>query len=228
MDTLCRFLDDGRNIIQPAVYIHLWCFQQTTNRLSKSLLSFHSLTECDTISYFENHSKRSSWNVFKEHHDLLENLGIGELTEYTVQFSETFVCKIYNVHSTDFVDSSWHILFSRTVKPEELSPTSDALRYHLMGVHYQAMMWRNAHYAIPNLPDPLGNGWMGVMEDFILFSCHRVQSLKVFFDVISCGCNKQCANQRCKCRKSEMRCKSMCVCHHQRHYLDGTPCMDVM
>jgi uncharacterized LabA/DUF88 family protein len=223
---------------------HLWMMAGTSKRQryipvcdvfnklpkgsSTTLLPFHSLTGCDTTSFFANYTKRSSWNVFKEHHDLLKNVGIGELTEDTIQSAETFVCRIYNVHSADSVDSARHILFSRTGKSEAMSPTSDALRFHLMRVHYQAMVWRNAHCAIPNLPDPVGNGWMrsdGGLEP-ILMSLSPIP--EGCLDVISCGCNKQCVTQRCKCRKSGMTCTSMCACHHQGHYLDETPCMNVM
>ena len=67
------------------------------------LLAFHALAGCDTSSYIANHTKRSSWKIFKEHHGLLKNLGIGELTYDTIQSSETFVCRIYNVHRTDSI-----------------------------------------------------------------------------------------------------------------------------
>lgn len=73
------------------------------------------------------------------------NLGIGELTEETIRLSGTFVGRIYDVHKTD-----WHIL----------PPTSDALRFHLMQVRYQSMVWRNAHCAVPHeLPAPVNMGW---------------------------------------------------------------------
>ena len=55
--------------------------------------------------------------------------------------SETFVCRIYNLHRTDSIDAARHLLFSKTGNPE-YGPTSDALRFHLTRVHYQAMIWR--------------------------------------------------------------------------------------
>ena len=122
------------------------------------LLPFHALTGCDSTSYFANHTKRSSWKVFIEHHQLLNNLGIGDLTEETIRSSETLVCRIYDVHETDSVDAARHVLFSKTGKPEALSPTSDALRFHLMRVHYQTMVWRNAHCGVPELPAPVDMG----------------------------------------------------------------------
>ena len=129
-------------------------FNKLPSGSASSLLAFHALTGCDTTSYIANHTKRSSWKIFKEHHGLLKNLGIGELTDDTMQSSETFVCRIYNVHRTDSIEAARHLLFSRTGKPEAMAPTSDELCFHLKRVHYQSMIWRNAHCPIPELHAP--------------------------------------------------------------------------
>ena len=89
------------------------------------------------------------------HHQLLSNIGIGDLTAETQRSSEAFVCRIYDVHKTDSVDAARHILFSRTGKPDGMLLTSDVLHFHLLRVHFQAMVWRNAHYATPELPSAL-------------------------------------------------------------------------
>jgi len=130
-------------------------FSNLPKNSAPALLPFHALTGCDTTSYIVDHTKRSSWKVFKDHNKLLNNLGIGELTDETIKSSEAFVCRIYNVHQSDSVDAARHKLFCRTAKPEALSPTSDALHFHLMRVHYQTMTWINAHCATPKLPSPV-------------------------------------------------------------------------
>ena len=71
---------------------------QPTGSVS-TLLAFHALTGCDTTSYIANHSKRTSWRVFKEHRELLNGLGIGELTGQKIKSSEAFLCRLYNVES---------------------------------------------------------------------------------------------------------------------------------
>ena len=222
---------------------HLWMMSGTTkkrryipinavfNNLPRdsatTLLPFHALTGCDTTSYIANHTKRSAWKVFKEHHQLLINLGIGELTEETIRSSETFVCRIYDVHKTDSIDAARHILFSKTGKPEAMSPTSDALRFHLMRVHYQAMVWRNAHCAVPELPAPVDMGWKhdgdsGLQP--ILMSLSPIP--ESCLEMISCSCQKQCTTHRCKCRKSGLRCTAMCACQQQKE--DQTPCLNMV
>lgn len=90
---------------------------------------------------------------------VIRNLGIGELTDAIIKYSETFICMIYNAHRADSVDAARRILFCTTGKPETLPPTSDVLRFHLMRVHHQIMMWRNAPCATPDLPSPVQMGW---------------------------------------------------------------------
>ena len=156
-----------------------------------NLLPFRALTGCDATSYFANHTKKSSWKVFKEHHQLLQNLRIGELTQETIRSAEAFVCRIYDVQ-TDSVDAARHMLFTRTGKSEPseaLSPTSDALRFHLMHVHYQAMVWRNANCLIPQLPAPTDMGWKRVESGLqpIFISLNAIP--ESCSEMILCGCH---------------------------------------
>ena len=111
------------------------------NKLTRcSAALFHAFTVCHTTSYIANHTKRSSWKIFKVHLGFLKNLGIGELTEETLKYSETFVCRIYNVYITDSIDAERLLLFSKTWSQKQSPPTSDALRFHLTRLQYRAMM----------------------------------------------------------------------------------------
>ncbi len=112
------------------------------NDLVGNLLAFHALTGCDTTSYMANHSKQTSWTLFKEHYALLNGLGVGDITKETIQSVESFVCKIYKVPQTASVDTARHVLFLKGGKPEVLPPTKDSLKFHAMRTHYQALLWR--------------------------------------------------------------------------------------
>ena len=167
-------------------------FNKLPRGSTSSLLAFHALTGCDTTSYIANHTKRTSWKTFKEHHGLLKNLGIGELTDYTIQSSETFVCRIYNVNRTDSIDAARHLLFSKTGKPEAMASTSDALRFHLKRVHYQSMIWRNAHCPTPEQPAPSEMGWRLVDSELqpILMTLSPIPDSCL--EMVACSCRKQC------------------------------------
>ncbi len=162
---------------------------------TESLLPFHALTGCDTTSYIANHTKRSSWKIFKEHHALLKNMGIGELTEDTIQSSETLVCRMYNVHTTDSVDKARHLLFFKKGKPEAMPPTSDSFRFHVMRAHYQTMIWRNANCSTPELPAPSEMGWRheeSVLQPILMSLSPIPESC---LEMITCKCQKQCRSR---------------------------------
>ena len=165
-------------------------FNKLRSGSASSLLAFHVLNGCDTTSYIANHTKRSSWKIFKEHHGLLKNLGIGELSDDAIQYSETFVCRIYNVHRTDSIDAARHLLFSKTGTPETIAPTIDALRFHLKRVHYQSMIWRNAHCPTPELPAPSEMGCRLVDSELqpVLMTLSPIPDSCL--EMVACSCRK--------------------------------------
>ena len=91
------------------------------------LLSFNALTGSDTTSYFANHTNKTCWKTFIENHQLLCDLGIGELSQETIVSAEKFVCRLHNVRTTDTVDSVRHILFS---------PTNNHNIFHQQALHF--------------------------------------------------------------------------------------------
>ena len=131
---------------------------------------------------------------------------------------------MYGIQKSNSTNSARHLLFSKTWKPEALPPTHDALRFHLMRVHYQAMIWRKANCPAPNLPTPTDSGWKKVASELKpeLMSLSPIP--KSCLEVISCGCKKQCTTQRCKCRKAGLQCSAMCACHQQNN--DESRCVN--
>jgi hypothetical protein len=103
--------------------------------------------------------------VFKQHHELLKNLGSGDLTqppcltEDTVSDAEQFVCQLYGVHDANSVDKARAVLFMKSHTPETLPPTRDVLMFHLKRPHNQATLCRQAHLNYPVLPSPQSMGW---------------------------------------------------------------------
>jgi hypothetical protein len=187
-----------------------------------TLLAFHALTGCDTTSYIADHTKRTAWRVFKEHHALLNELGVGDLTKEKIMSSEAFMCRMYNVQRTDSVDTARHLLFPKTAKPEAMPPTSDAFRFHLMRVHYQAMVWINAFCPQPELPVPTEMEWRLCEAGWELILMSLCAIPASCLEMVACGCRTQCQTRRCKCRKSGLVCTSVCKCHQN----SDDPCMN--
>jgi len=140
--------------------------------------------------------------VFLKHHTLLSSLGEGELSEEKVKEVEEFVCKMYKLDSIGSVDKAQAILFSKKGKPEALPPTSDALSLHVKRVHYQAIVWKQAHCTEPHLPDPETLGWKKIADNKLQPLLMTQDPIpKACKEIISCSCSTGCSNLRCSCKK---------------------------
>ena len=94
------------------------------NIMPESLVGFHSITGCDTISHFRGYGEKKSWKVFEKHSELLKNLGVGSLTEETIFSAEQFVCKMYAEYSdiTSVNELRCQLFRQGRVEPEKLPP----------------------------------------------------------------------------------------------------------
>ena len=85
------------------------------------------------MSFIASHSKKTMWQVFKDHHELICGLGDGDLTQDKISSAEAFVDHAFNVpdhvHTTN---EARFMLFSLVRKSEALPPASDALKLHIM------------------------------------------------------------------------------------------------
>ena len=63
------------------------------NTMRRSLLGYHAITGCDTVSHFRGYGKTKSWKVYENNSELLKNLGYGILTEETILGAEEFYVK---------------------------------------------------------------------------------------------------------------------------------------
>ena len=78
------------------------------------------------MSHFFGHSKSTAWSVFTEHHDLLDILGKGEITDDVIKSSKVFICKAYGVPDVDSCNEAQVKLFCMGRSQETLPLISDA------------------------------------------------------------------------------------------------------
>ena len=177
-----------------------------------TLLAFHAVTGCDSVSQFCGHGKKTAWQVFQKHHKDLADLGKGCLTENTVASAEKFICKMYGSPKVDTCNKARVKLFCIGRAQENLPPTSDAAKFHIMRSHYQASVWNQAHLQHPDLLPVTEMGWMHSEGQLV----PRLLSLppipKACKEITTCGCTKGCLSQRCSCRKIRMECIEACNC----------------
>jgi len=178
-----------------------------------TILAFHAITGCDTVSYLKGHSKKTSWDVFLENHMLLQDIGKSEdLSEEGASMAEAFLCRIYKV-PYDSCDKGRVHLFCKCKPPEALPPTSDAVRLHIQRANYQTFLWRQANISVPVVPSPISSGWRdtdGILKP-MLTTLPPVP--KACREIVFCGCTKGCVSKNCSCKKAgNLPCSAACKC----------------
>ena len=140
---------------------------------------------------------------------LSTNLSVGPtLTDDTEWAAETFVCRIYNISTTDSVDTACHALFYKVKKAEALPPTSDALHFHLLTSTstIKPWWWWNAHLGTTGNPSTRN---LGLEAEWSRSLCPIPDAC---LEVIPCSCKTQCHTRRCKCRRNGIQCTALYYC----------------
>lgn len=187
----------------------------------QTLLAFHAVTGCDSVSQFSGHSKKTAWQVFLNHHTDLLGLGKGPITEDILRSTEAFICKVYGVPEVDTCDKARVKLFCIGHSQETLPPTSDAAKFHILRAHYQASVWNQAHMSHPDLPPETEMGWMNLDDQLVPQLLSLPPIPKACKEITSCGCLKGCLSQCCSCRKSGMQCMESCSCRKLSEHRRG-------
>ena len=199
--------------------IHDYAAKLGTSK-SKSLLFFHALSGCDTVSAFRNKGKKSfyqTWEVMQE----ITNTFV-KLSNYPVDFNDTdedmlekFISLLYDRSSQSFsVDNTRKKLFSqKNTAFDNLPPTKAALRYHIKRAVYQAsIIWGQSLINIPSYHSPEQWGWKKNQDGaFEIVWTHLSAIAQSCSELCKCGCKKQCSG-RCSCRQSNLPCTSRCSC----------------
>ncbi|KAG1713911.1 Lactosylceramide 1,3-N-acetyl-beta-D-glucosaminyltransferase [Nymphon striatum] len=191
------------------------------DQVFETILPFHAITGCDTVSYLFGHSKKAAWEVFLTDNTLLSCLGIGELTPRVLKDAETFICKVYSVHRITSCDKARVTLFCKCKSQESLPPTSDAVTYHIQRAHYQSMIWRQATSQQPHLPSATTLGWE-LTDEKLRPKLMSLPPIPVACkDIIRCGCKTGSSSGRCSCRAGKLKCTGACACANS-----GNVCMN--
>ena len=195
---------------------------EAIQRIVDTLLAFHAITGCDSVSQLLGHSKKTAWKVFQEQHQLLNGLGRGKLTPVTASAAETFICRVYGVTDIDTCDKARVKLFNKCLSQESLPPTTDAVNLHIQRAHYQTMVWIQADTCTQLLEQVSSSGWT-LSGDQLIPEMMRLPPIpQACLEITSCGCSKGCVTRRCGCRQVGLSCTDACKC------MDCViPCMNI-
>ena len=134
---------------------------QLPETLRRNISAYYVLTGCDNVSQLSRHGKRSTWKIFHKHGALLTSLGLGALSEATMEQVEECICRIYLPNMNDkSINEVRYKLFQKDAKHrEKLPPTKSSLTQHIKRAHYRSQMWYLADNPSPDLPSPVDCGW---------------------------------------------------------------------
>lgn len=176
------------------------------------------------MSSFAGHGKKSAWNTWNANPQnqseftktfLSLSMPPVDYSPHNLQVVEQFVIQMFDKSSTcSSVNDLRRILFSQSkTTMERLPPTKDALNQHaLRAIHQSANIWGHSIDKHIETVDPENWGWE--RNDDGTFHPKWMTILdaaKSCLEISKCGC-KNCTPNRCSCKKTSMKCTSLCKC----------------
>lgn len=193
--------------------------EQLGPQRSKALPMFHSITGCDTVSFFSGRGKTSAWDVWSVFPQITDTFSMlasvpEEIPEQAMALVERFVVLLYSrTSSQTTVNKARQELFSKGNRSlENIPPTQAALLQHTRRAVYQAgHIWGNALVPKPTLPSPSDWGWEKNENDWKPVWTLLPQAQQICYELIHCGCKKGCT-RICKCVRASLVCTALCNC----------------
>ena len=138
-------------------------------------------------------------------------------SDHLFSLCESFVCQLYNATSQTLNSARHELFVKKRPRAQQLPPTSEALRQHVLRANYQAYRWKHATMPIQAFLSPHGHGWIvsdqpGEDQD----SAHG-QEVKIcwmtlppapaaLLELVSCKCQAGRTTQRCTCKSAGLKC----------------------
>ena len=179
------YFDTGHSNKRRMMHIQTLC-EKYAKDIPDTILAYHALTGCDSTSAFLQKGKiRPLKLLLKTAEFVLAFTELGKheiVSENVFHQIEVFVCHMYGGKPHE--RSVNKIRYDRARQkycPQGKSPLSclqgldisllppcqQALRKHTMQANYQAMIWRQAYIAFPDIPHPSGHGWTLRSDDVL-------------------------------------------------------------
>ena len=134
--------------------------------------------------------------------DLLDGIDCQNPTEEDMGKLEKFMCRLYKDRAASSLNTVRVRTFLTCNKPEEMPPTSNSAKFHILRALSQAFIWRNAH--VPFLEEQsseliskcfhfVDNKLVPIMSDQPALSDNVIK-------LVFCNCKTGCKNKMCACR----------------------------
>ena len=200
---------------------------ETCKRLgekSLQVLGMHALSGCDTSSYPCGKGKVSAIKALSKT-DLSELdtiLGDPSATHAAImECARKFFAVFFGFQPTISMEDArlkMFLKYKKTLKIQNLPPTSTNLMLHALRAHLQVMLWKSADQPgpPPESEDITKFGWsytdgfpMPIVSQYAI-------APEALLDVVKCSCKaegKLCETDKCSCRRGAISCTGFCSCY---------------
>ena len=170
------YFDTGVGNKRRMIHIQTLC-QKIDKDIQDCILGLHAFTGCDVNSAFVQKGKAKPLNLLLKNPNFIlafKEMGRSEtVSEDLLCQLEKFVCHLYGKPSYSSTNKLRHDLVRQKYMVKGqcllssfegldislLPPCRAALHMHCLRANYQAMIWKKADIAQPNIPGPQGHGW---------------------------------------------------------------------
>ncbi|XP_065193404.1 uncharacterized protein LOC135825157 [Sycon ciliatum] len=195
---------------------------------SEALIGLHAFTGCDSVSAFSGKGKKAALELIKKdcaQAEAMAELGKSFNVDERLQgLCEVFLARLYGCASLSNInDVRFELLRNNSSTPQNMPPSRDALRKHVLRANYQAVVWRLALQPSPEIPSPDGNGWRVSDQGGLSIVWMEQQAApQDILKLVSCKCQTGCSTRRCSCRSQTLSCTDICQCKGCKNSF-GTP-----
>ena len=96
------------------------------------------------------------------------------------------------------------------VDSNQLPPCADCLKMHSLRANYQAAIWRRSLQSCPQVPSPVGHGWVEEDGNLSIKWMSGEPAPAVLLEFLSCSCARSCKVPTCTCLANGLKCTDMC------------------
>ena len=192
--------------------------QKYGENICEALPGLHAFTGCDNVSTFSGKGKQSAVMVILKDEGLCEIMRelrqSYKVSEELTEKCEMYVCSLYGKSGADVNDVRYALFCQKGSESSQLPPTEDAISKHTRRANYQAVIWRRALDARPDVPTPNGHGWILRNGSPYIDWMDQLPALEAIFELIHCNCikSKYITNQ-CSCHANSLACTDVCNCN---------------
>ena len=96
------------------------------------------------------------------------------------------------------------------IDSNQLPPCTDCLRMHSLRANYQAAVWRRSLQSCPQVPSPVGYGWVHEESKLSIKWMRGEPAPAALLESLSCSCARSCKLPSCMCLTNGLKCTDMC------------------